>query len=599
MFRISAIIITFNEEKNIARCIDSLLPVADEILVVDSWSTDNTQLICEQKGVRFVQNAFKGYIEQKNFGAGLITHDYILSIDADEYLSPELSASIAGAKKNDGTYAFSMNRLSSYRGQWIHTTDWYPDKKVRLWHKEYGQWSGPNPHEQVMLNQPVAVRHLEGDLMHVAYKSAEELLSKANLYSSLFASSSKLKTASSKWKVFYKSIYTFIRNYMLRRGFMSGLAGLQISFSNAVYTFFKYSKLLELNRSLPVFSETPKNAKTPNGISVIIPNFNGTRLFPVTLPPLFKVMEEANLPFEVIVSDDCSTDHSIEFLKTHYPQIIIVPSDVNRGFSGTCNAGIKKASFDLVLLLNSDIILTSGYFTHQLKYFQQEDTFGVMGKILGWDNDKIQDAAKFPSYQGLKVKTSLNYMLAPMGQQSLYTFYLSGANALVSREKLIALGGFDELFSPFYIEDCDLSFRAWRLGWKCYYENRAICRHQTSSTVKAKSKKEYVETVYNRNKLYLHAIHLQGYQLLFWWVQVILELIFRSLVFRLTYVSSLRLFLSNRKHWMQSRKNLKALMKSRGESSSLARIAQGISESLYKKKFVKFYSSEAEDQIRL
>jgi len=592
MFKISAVVITYNEEKNIARCIDSLLTIADEIIVVDSWSTDATKSICERMGVRFIQNDFIGYIQQKNFAADFVSYDYILSVDADEYLSDELKHSILSVKNQveNSSSAYTMNRLSSYKGKWIWHTDWYPDQKLRLWHKDYGRWGGPSPHETVVLHKSKTTIHLKGNILHMAYKSSEELLNKANQYSSLFAQSNKIKVGSSHLKIWYKTIFTFFRNYILRRGFLSGLSGLQISFSNSVYTFFKYAKLLELNRTLPHCED--RMVQPPNGISVVIPNYNGTSLFPNTLPPLIKVMKETSLPYEIIVSDDCSTDNSIEYLNQNYPEIKVVRGEVNKGFSRSCNNGIKEARFDLVLLLNSDIILTSGYFSNLFKYFQYDDTFGVMGRIIGWDDDKIQDAARLPEFQGAKAKTSINYLLNPMGEESLYTFYLSGANALVDRRKLQMLGGLDELFSPFYIEDCDLSIRAWRLGWRCYYENRAICRHRTSSTVKIKSKKRFVEIIYNRNKLFLHAIHLGEIQRMFWFVQVLAELILRCLTFRFSYAISVKLFLQQRKQWKDSRDKFDELMQKNGQSITFSRIAKGIKESLHGRKKVRFYSSQ-------
>jgi GT2 family glycosyltransferase len=589
MFKISAVVITYNEEKNIARCIDSLLSVADEIIVIDSWSTDATKSICEGRGVRFIQNTFIGYIQQKNFAVQFVSYDYILSIDADEYLSDELKTSILTEKQDGKFRAYTMNRLSSYKGQWIWHTDWYPDYKLRLWHREYGEWGGPSPHEKVVFRvQNKEIRHLKGNILHTAYGNSEDLLNKANQYSTLFAKSNKIKVGSGHLKIVYKSIFTFFRNYIIRRGFLSGLSGLQISFSNSVYTFFKYAKLHELNRTLPFFDD--KMEQPPSGISVVIPNYNGINLFPNTLPPLVQVLKETNLPFEIIISDDCSTDSSVAYLNTNYPEIKVVKSTTNKGFSGACNAGIKEACFDLVFLLNSDIILTTGYFTHLFKYFQHENTFGVMGRIVGWDNDKIQDAARLPDFQGLKVKTSINYLLDPMQEESLYTFYLSGANALVNRKKLLTLGGLDELFSPFYIEDCDLSIRAWKLGWRCYYEHKAICRHRTSSTVKVNSKKKYVNIIYNRNKFFLHAIHLSDGMLVFWFLQLFVELILRSLTLRFSFATSVKLFLQQRKQWMHSRKKFKELMRKNGESIPLSRIEKGIKESLHNRKIIKFFS---------
>jgi GT2 family glycosyltransferase len=327
---------------------------------------------------------------------------------------------------------------------------------------------------------------------------------------------------------------------------------------------------------------------------VVIPNFNGEKLFPRTLAPLLSVMKQTNLPFEIFIVDDCSTDDSISYVKENFPEIKIIECEVNKGFSVTINRGIFASKYELVLLLNSDIILTEGYFEHQLKYFHDKDTFGVMGRVIGWKDDKVQDAARLPEFSGLKMKTSGNYLLKEMQGESLYTLYLSGANALVNRKKLLELGGFDEIFSPFYIEDCDLSFRAWRLGWKCYYENRAICRHKTSSSVKAKNRKDYVDVIYNRNKLFLHAIHLESYLLPLWFLQVSIEALARIFIFRFSFVKSLSLFLKEKNAWINSRNKFETLKDSRGESISLFRISKGIRQSLYKRQKIKFLSVRSE-----
>ena len=593
MTKISAVVITYNEEENIGRCIDSLIPVADEILIVDSYSRDKTKEECLKRNVRFIEHPFEGHVEQKNYALENASYDYVISLDGDEYLSEELTHSILAVKGNLKNAAYFFNRLSSYEGKWIRYTDWYPDRKLRLWNRNFGKWGGSNPHDKVILNKKTEINHLNGELLHKAYKNADQLVIKANQYSSLFAQSARVLVGSSYFKIIYKTIYTFFRNYFLRSGFLSGLAGLQISFANATYTFFKYSKLLALNRSLPVFVEA-KDVYKPSGISVVIPNYNGRKLFPYTISPLLAVMDETALPYEIIVSDDCSTDDSIDYLTQNFPAVIVIRNQVNKGFSCTINKGIFAAKYDLVLLLNSDIILTDGYFKYQLKYFNDKDTFGVMGRIIGWNDEKIQDAARLPEFHGLKIKTSGNYLLKPMGDESLYTLYLSGANALINRKKLIELGGFDEIFSPFYIEDCDLSFRAWRLGWKCYYEHRAICRHQTSSSVKAKNRKQYVDVIYNRNKLFLHAIHLDSHQLPFWFIQVTGEALIRILVLRFSFLKSIFLFIKQRKDWKASREKYQNLIAERGESVSLIRLSKGIRESLYKRRKLKFLSTRSD-----
>ncbi len=280
------------------------------------------------------------------------------------------------------------------------------------------------------------------------------------------------------------------------------------------------------------------------GISVVIPNYNGVHLFPQTMPTVMEALQNSGKPFEVIIVDDCSTDGSVQWLQQHYPDIIITENKKNSGFSVTANKGIVMARFDKVLLLNSDIKLTPGYFLHQYKYFDKPDTFGVMGRIIGWDDDKIQDGAKLPGFHAAKIKTSGNYILQDEKQMEdgLYTMYLSGANAFIDKEKFLLIGKLDEIFSPFYVEDFELGLRAWRLGFKCYYDYNSVCRHKTSVTIKAKSKKKFVDTIYDRNKMILHALHLEGFNKTLWYLQLIPETLIRLFSLRWHYFTSLKMF---------------------------------------------------------
>lgn len=296
--------------------------------------------------------------------------------------------------------------------------------------------------------------------------------------------------------------------------------------------------------------------KELKGISVVIPNFNGRLLLPEILPPLYIALDNTGLLFEVIISDDNSTDESISYIKENFPKIIIVQNKINKGFSPTINKGIFLAKYDLLLLLNSDVKLTNSYLKNILTYFDNEDTFGVMGRIIGWDNNEIQDGGKYPSYHGTKIKTSGNFIpLNNSENEKFYSFYLSGANALVSKEKIITLGGFNEIFAPFYIEDVELSLRAWRMGWKCYYEHNAICEHKTSVTIKTKESAKFVKTIYSRNKMYLHSIHLQGYNLTLWYLQLIPELLLNVFMGRFWYIKSLKMFFTSKKEVEESKTN--------------------------------------------
>ncbi len=326
------------------------------------------------------------------------------------------------------------------------------------------------------------------------------------------------------------------------------------------------------------------------GISVVIPNYNGTSLLKETLPTVFNALETIQLPFEIIISDDKSTDDSVAFLRQHFPQIHVIENKINRGFSPTINAGIQAAKFPLILLLNSDVKLTPEYFIQQLHYFDKVDTFGVMGRIIGWDDEVIQDAAKYPKFAGAKIKTSGNYYYQnTSGSDKILSMYLSGANALVSREKIIALGGFDELYAPFYVEDFDLSLRAWRLGWKCYYEHHAICRHQVSVSIKSKNKSNFINYIYYRNKMFLHAIHLSGYMLFLWYIQLIPEMLIRLFTLRFYYFRSLLSFFKQRNKMLLSRNLIFALSeKENRKLLSVKDVVEIIRSSVKENKIIKF-----------
>lgn len=326
------------------------------------------------------------------------------------------------------------------------------------------------------------------------------------------------------------------------------------------------------------------------GISVVIPNYNGRNLLEETLPYLIVALKNTSLPHEIIVSDDFSTDESLTFLKVEYPDITLISNEVNRGFSPTINEGIFAAQFDYVLLLNSDVKLSPDYFKPLFRYFDRKDTFGVMGRIVGWDDDNIQDAAKFPSFHGAKIKTSGNYYLKNPGENDwLYSMYLSGANAFVSREKLLALGGFDELFAPFYVEDFELSLRAWRLGWKCYYDHTATCRHRVSVTIKSKNKKSFVNSIYYRNKMFLHAMHLQGLSKFLWYLQLIPETVIRMVTARWYYLQALKMFFLRKKEMNASMSAFQLLAKTLGkEPASVKKIVKEVLHSIEEKPYLKF-----------
>lgn len=239
--KISAVIITFNEERNIGRCIDSLDGVADEVIVVDSHSTDRTQAICEDKGVMFTQRAWDNYSDQKNYANSLAQFDYILSIDADEALSDELRSSVLEIKSGTLVEGYTMNRLTNYCGRWIKHCGWYPDKKLRLWKKGSANWQG-TIHE-TLEHSMTGIGHLRGDLLHYSYYSIAQHVGQINRFTDLQAQ--KLVNSGkspSTLKIWFSPPTKFFQKYIIQGGFLDGREGYVISRMAAYYVFLKYAK---------------------------------------------------------------------------------------------------------------------------------------------------------------------------------------------------------------------------------------------------------------------------------------------------------------------------------------------------------------------
>ena len=249
MIRLSVVIITFNEERNIERCIRSVQEVADEVIVVDSFSTDQTESICKKYGVRFIRHPFEGHIEQKNFAISQASFQHILSLDADEALSEKLKASILNLKQNWKQGAYNMNRLTNYCGKWIKHGGWYPDRKIRLFEKGKGKWGGQNPHDKFLPDNPQQVGFVEGDLLHYSYYSIEGHIMQINKFTEIGAQSAhRAGIHSNILKLIFNPAFKFVRDYFLKLGFLDGYYGYVISRISAHATFLKYAKLRELDK---------------------------------------------------------------------------------------------------------------------------------------------------------------------------------------------------------------------------------------------------------------------------------------------------------------------------------------------------------------
>jgi len=250
LLRLTVTIITLNEAANIEACLASVA-WADEVLVVDCGSTDGTPDLARARGARVIARDWPGYAAQKNFAAGEAAHEWILSVDADERVTPALQADIAAVLARDPQESgFRMARVTWHLGRWIRTTDWYPDHQLRLYHRARAQWTPRLVHESVAATGDVG--WLAGELQHFAYRDLSHHMQTMDRYTTLAADDMRARgRRAGLFDLTVHPLAAFLRNYVLRRGFLDGSAGFVISVMNAYYVFLKFAKLWERERRQP------------------------------------------------------------------------------------------------------------------------------------------------------------------------------------------------------------------------------------------------------------------------------------------------------------------------------------------------------------
>lgn len=228
--KISAVIITFNEERNILRCLQSLDGIADEIVVVDSFSTDATKAICQQQGVQFFEHAFEGYIQQKNWALQRASYQAVLSLDADEALSDELHKTILDIRHDWRADGYYFTRTTFLGRKPIRHGAWYPDYKLRLFDKRKGQFGGTNPHDYVIMHAGAKVQRAKGTILHYSFATPEEFHRQSERFAMLAARAmfEKGKTMNRMMSLL-KTAWAFLHGYLIKAGFLDGKAGFIIS----------------------------------------------------------------------------------------------------------------------------------------------------------------------------------------------------------------------------------------------------------------------------------------------------------------------------------------------------------------------------------
>jgi glycosyltransferase involved in cell wall biosynthesis len=236
-------VVCFNEENNIGACLDSLR-WCDEIVVVDSFSTDGTVEICRRYTDRVMQKAWAGYRDQKAFAHSQATKDWVLLVDSDERVTPELRDEIRQvlAQDNNDYSGYELPRLVFYLNRWWRRGGWYPDYDVRLFRRERATWGGSDPHEKIIVDGKV--RRLRNPLHHFTYRNIEDHVARINRFTSI--SSDELRKSGQRWRLadaLFRPAARFFRSYVLKQGFREGFAGFYVAVTAAMYVFLKYAKL--------------------------------------------------------------------------------------------------------------------------------------------------------------------------------------------------------------------------------------------------------------------------------------------------------------------------------------------------------------------
>ena len=318
-------------------------------------------------------------------------------------------------------------------------------------------------------------------------------------------------------------------------------------------------------------------------VSIIIVDFNSKHLLEQYLPHTLATVNEAGFVYEIIIIDDASTDGSAEFIKKLYPQTKLIVNPEHKGFFYSFNRGIEIAKYELILLLYPDIKLTTGFFDNQWKYFLRWDTFGVMGRINEIDGEKVLNAAYVPRLSGQKLVTDYTYYTKSKSDR-LFTYYQPGGNILMDAKKLKELGGFYELFQDVNCGLKELGVRVWRTKWKCYYEHNAICRKAIPHVLVKDY--EYYCGVY-----YLQAIHLNGFSLKLWHLQVLLTDVLPKMLSGKKWIwsSYLKVF-ENKTNLKQHKEAIAKLMNEKDSVLTLSMAVNKIRAAVKSKSTIRFKS---------
>jgi glycosyltransferase involved in cell wall biosynthesis len=459
VIRLSAVIIACDEERSIGRCLDSLAGVADEIVVVDSGSTDRTVELCRARGARVLSRPFDGFTTQKNFALDQASHDQVLSLDADEALSPGLAASIRAAKADWRADGYAFNRLNHYGRKPIRTCGWYPDAKIRLWDRRRGRWAGGLVHETVVLQPGARQAHLQGDLLHFAYQRAGQLLAKMQRYSDLWARQKAGRRHVGTLGIAAKAAAAFFKAWVQKGGWRDGYEGFVISASLANGVLYNNAKLLEASR--------------PGRISLVVTTYNRKDALELVLR---SVLGQEELPDEVIVADDGSREDTralVERLAAGFPVPLRHCWHEDQGFrlAAIRNRAVALTACDYVVMVDGDLVLHPA-FLRDHRRAARRGRWVQGGRVMlseavtaaALATGRVAFGPLEPGTRNRKNAVRSAWLSRLASHRSADIYRVRGANLAFWRDDVVTVNGFNEGFVGWGREDSEFAARLHHAG---------------------------------------------------------------------------------------------------------------------------------------
>lgn len=461
--KITAIIPTFNEESNIEKALESV-QFADEVIVIDSYSTDNTIDIVKKSSAKLLQRKFDDFSSQKNYAISKASHDWIFLLDADERVSGSLQNEILTTVNSAATLsAYYIYRKSFYKNKDVHFSGWRKDKVIRLFKKTENTYQG-KVHEKILTKGKVGF--LQEKIAHYSFRNYNQFKNKLKKYAKLQAKELMIQgKIVTPYHLMLKPLIRFFIHFILRLGFIDGYKGFIISWLHALGVFRRYIEVLKLKYSKPQKNNSVAQfdvTKEAKNISIIIVNYKSWKHLDLCLESLLTI-DETDFTFEVIVVDNNSNDGKLKEFSKKFNQFKFIENSGNNGFANGCNTGALNAEGKHLLFLNPDAIAKKDAIHKMLNVLRENPNYGIVSCNQVNNNGSYEDANRiFPDLMTLFGFTRAVYRAFAKKSKSnenhklIFPNWVSGSVVFISRNWFQKIQGWNEDYWMYY-EDVDLS----------------------------------------------------------------------------------------------------------------------------------------------